>query len=478
MRIHFRPSCILLALLGISTVPLFAQTFPQNKSAVGAKVPASSDGMTEAQKAEMAEQVRKQFLFAWESYHKYAWGHDELRPISHTPEDWYGGTLLMTPVDALDTMLVMGLTQQADQARALIDTKLNFDQDIYVKDFEITIRLMGGLLSSYEMTGDKRLLELADDLSQRLMPMFNSPTGMPYEFVNLRTGAVRGAVSNPAEVGTLLMEFGVLSKLTGKPIYYAKAKRAAVALYNRRSKIGLVGVGINVETGQWTDENSGIMGGIDSYIEYLLKCAILFHDKDCERMWQSSIAPVNEYLGDERPSGLWYGRANMNTGKRTETIYGALDAFFPAVLALSGDVTRATRLQDSSYKMWNFAGVEPESFDYARMQIANPAYPLRPEIIESTYYLYHYTHDPKYLAMGQTYFDALMKYCRTDAGFAQLSNVKTKEKDDHMESFFFAETLKYLYLLFAPSDTLNFDSIVFNTEAHPLRRDMKAVAPR
>lgn len=435
--------------------------------------------MTAAQKQQMADEVRRQFLLAWNGYRQYAWGHDELHPISHKPEDWYKVPLLMTPVDALDTMLVMGLDRQADEARRLIDTKLNFNQDIYVKDFEITIRLLGGLMSSYEMTGDKRLLALADELGTRMLPMFNSPTGMPYEYVNLRTGAVKGANSNPAEVGSLLLEYGTLAKLTGKQIYYKKAKRAVMELYRRRSRrTGLVGDGINVETGMWTGTSAGIRGGIDSYYEYLLKCAILFHDKDCQRMWDESKASNAKYLADQRPDGLWYGQANMNTGKRTTTDYGALDAFYPAVLALSGDVEDAARLQASSYAMWNFAGVEPDTFDYAKHKITDPAYPLRPEIIESTYYLYHYTGDAKYLAMGQTYFNALMKYCRTDVGFAALANVQTKQKDDHMESFFFAETLKYMYLLFAPPSTLDFNSIVFNTEAHPLRRDMKVAAPK
>ena len=118
----------------------------------------------------------------------------------------------MTPVDALDTMVLMGLTDEAREDRELIDKQLSFDKDIYVKNFEITIRLLGGLLSSYELTGDKRLLELADDLGTRLLPAFNSPTGMPYVFVNLKTGEARGVESNPAEIGSLLIEFGTLQQ--------------------------------------------------------------------------------------------------------------------------------------------------------------------------------------------------------------------------------------------------------------------------
>lgn len=430
----------------------------------------SPAAMSEAQKAELAGQVREEFLHAWDGYRKYAWGHDALKPLSHQPFDWYSHSLLMTPVDGLDTMIVMGLTPQADEARKLIDTQLNFDQDMYVKDFEITIRMIGGLLSSYQLTGDKRLLELADDLGRRMLPMFDSPTGMPYEYVNLHTGAVRGKISNPAEVGSLLLEYGMLSRLTGKPVYYDKAKRALVALYQRQSAIGLTGSNIDVETGQWTAKGAGIQGGIDSYYEYLLKAAILFDDKDCERMWQQSLVAINKYLADQRPNGLWYGQADMNSGLRTTTRYGALDAFFPAVLALSGDMDRAARLEDSSYLMWNVAGVEPDSFNYATMQIISPHYPLRPEIIESAYYLFHYTHNPKYLVMGKTFFDSLKKYCRTKDGYAALEDVRTKKQADEMQSFFFAETLKYLYLLFSPPTALDFDSVIFNTEAHPLRR--------
>ncbi|HSK45546.1 MAG TPA: glycoside hydrolase family 47 protein, partial [Candidatus Binatia bacterium] len=219
----------------------------------------------------MALQVRSEFLHAWNAYKQYAWGHDELKPLSKGHHDWYSKSLLMTPVDALDTMIIMGLTDEADKTREFIATNLSFDQDIEVKNFEITIRLLGGLLSSYQMTGDQRLLDLADNLGNRLLPVFNSPTGMPYMFVNLKTGKTRGAVSNPAEIGTLLLEFGTLSKLTGKPIYYDKAKGAAVELYNHHSAIGLVGSTINVDTGKWIDTTSHISGGIDSYYEYLLK---------------------------------------------------------------------------------------------------------------------------------------------------------------------------------------------------------------
>jgi len=445
---------------------------------------------------QLAAQVRAEFLHAWNGYKKYAWGHDDLKPLSKTYHDWYAEPLLMTPVDALDTMILMGLNDEAKRTREYIARNLSFDKDISVQNFEITIRLLGGLLSGYQLTGDKRLLDLAEDLGNRLLPVFESPTGLPYRYVNLKTGKVRRNVTNPAEAGTLLIEFGTLSKLTRRPVFFDKAKRALVEVYKRRSPIGLVGTWINVETGEWTGKDSHISGAIDSYYEYLLKCAILFDDADCRRMWEQSVAAINQNLRDETKgrmkTELWYGHADMNSGKRTATTYGALDAFFPAVLALSGDLNRARLLQDSSYKMWMKHGIEPEEINYETMEVVSPGYPLRPEIVESTYYLYHYallgspglptliartngaiTSKEKYQQMGRTMFEDFVKHCRTDEGYAALKSVVTKEKSDSMPSFLFAETFKYFYLLFAPPKTLDFDKVIFNTEAHPVRRNLR-----
>ena len=451
--------------LKFPTLILLILTVASAAFAQSAKKPEKID------KKRLANQVKREFLHAWNGYKKYAWGHDDLKPLSKTPKDWYGQTLLMTPVDALDLLYLLGFKTEADKTRNYIAQNLRFDKDVDVQNFEITIRLLGGLLSGYQMTNDQRLLDLAEDLGTRLLPVFDSPTGLPYKYINLKTGKTRGAISNPAETGTLLVEFGTLSKLTNKPVFYQKAKRALIETFNRRSKIGLVGTNINVETGEWTNSDSHISAEIDSYYEYLLKCAILFDDADCRRMWQESVQAINRYNADESRTGeLWYGHADMNTGKRTTTVYGALDAFFPAVLALSGDLERARRLQDSSFKMWTTHNIEPEEFDYQTLQIRAAGYPLRPEIVESTYYLYQYTQDEKYLRMGAQFFDDFVKHCKTDEAYAGLKSVVTKEKSDSMPSFLFAETFKYYYLLFAPPETLDIKQIVFNTEAHPIKK--------
>ena len=127
-----------------------------------------------------SDSVRKEFLHAWNGYKQYAWGHDALKPLSKTSRDWYKVSLLMTPVDAFDTMVLMGLKKEAEDAKQLIFDRLSFNQDIEVQTFEITIRMLGGLLSAYQLDGDRRFLDLAQDLGKRLLPEFNSATGMPY----------------------------------------------------------------------------------------------------------------------------------------------------------------------------------------------------------------------------------------------------------------------------------------------------------
>ncbi len=454
-----------------------AQRDPTPGAVASPSAAAPDARMSDAQAARLAAQVRAEAQHAWQGYRQYAWGHDDLAPLSRGHRDWYAQSLLMTPVDALDTLLLLGLDKEAAEARELIATRLSFDQDIYVKHFEVTIRLLGGLLSGYQMTGDARLLKLADDLGTRMLPAFDSPTGLPWTDVNLRTGKVRGRESNPAETGTLLLEYGTLARLTGKQAYYDKAKRALVETYKRRSQVGLVGDAIDVVSGEWTGTQAHVGARIDSYYEYLWKCWKLFGDEECRAMWNESIAAVNRHLADEVDGALWYGHADMRTGARTSPHYGALDAFLPGLLAYSGDVTRAARLQDSGFRMWQLHGVEPETLDYRKMEVVSAGYPLRPEIIESAFYLHRLDGDPRWRAMGARMFADFVRCCRTDAGYAALGSVVTKQQQDSMESFVMAETFKYFWLLFAPQTALDLDAVVFNTEAHPLRRVPVIVQP-
>lgn len=432
---------------------------------------ASSADSIATLKRELADSVRQEFRYAWRAYTRYAWGHDMLKPISRSYADWYSRSLEMTPVDAFDTMLIMGLSAEADSAKKLILDSLRFDVDASVSVFETTIRLVGGLESAYEMDGDTGFLSLAKDLTGRLLRAYDTPTGIPRRFVNLKTGKASGDTTDAAQAATALLEMGTLSRLTGDSTYYHIAKRAVEAVYSRRSPVtGLVGNGIDVISGKWVSRESSISAGTDSYYEYLLKGWKLFGDHDCKRMWDSSVLAVNRHLADTAGGTLWYGHAQMDTGVVTRPIYGALDAFFAGTLALGGDTARAASLQDSNFRMWRLSGLEPEVMNYRTGEILNGYYALRPENLESCYYLYHYTGESKYLYMGAQMFRDLVRYCRTLGGYAAIKDVRNMVPDDVMESFFLAETLKYAYLLFAPAKTLNFAGVVFNTEGHPLKR--------
>ena len=415
----------------------------------------------------MAEQIKSEFLRSWNAYKTYAWGHDVLLPVSKGHMDWYEHSLGISPIDAYSTMKVMGLEQEAVEVQRYVIDSLDFDKDQFVKTFEVNIRVLGGLVAMYQFTGDKKVLEKAEDFGKRLLPAYNTGTGIPAYWVNLKTGQTRGDTVNMAEGGSSLIEMGMLSRFTGNPIYLEKAKKASLAIYDRRSAIGLIGESINVQTGRWTDSISHIGCCIDSYYEYLYKGWLLFQDEELKNAWDQSIVSIQKYIADEVDSNLWYSQVDMNTGTRINQVVTLYDAYFPAVLALSGDMESAARYQDSWNSLWLKYGLEPMVYDYGKKEILHPAYNLNPEIIESAYYLYHFTGEEKYKEMASQYFHDIMAYCRTDVAFANIKDVRTKEQKDHMETFFLAETMKYLYLVFADPEGINPDACVFSTEAHP-----------
>jgi len=114
----------------------------------------------------------------------------------------------------------------------------------------------------------------------------------------------------------------------------------------------------------------------------------------------------------------------------------------------------------------------PESFSFPNNNDLTPTdryYILRPEVIESYFYLWRMTKDQKYRDWAWDAVEAIEKHCKTDSGYSGIRDVTSNnpEKDDVQQSFFFAETLKYLYLIFSDDSLLSFSEYVFNTEAHP-----------
>ncbi len=419
----------------------------------------------------LAEQVKQEALRSWQAYKQYAWGSDVLLPLSKGSKNWYDEPLYISPIDAYSTLRVMGLDEEAKEIEQYVIDSLDFDKNIEVKVFEVNIRVLGGLLSMYQYTGNEKILAKAEDFGRRLLPAFESATGMPAYWVNLKTGDTRGDTINMAEAGTYLLEMGILSYFTSDPVFYQKAKGATMAAYNRRSEIGLIGERMDIQTGEWTNKSSHICAGIDSYYEYLYKAWLIFGDPDLKAAWDNSLSAIQKYIPEMKDSLLWYGRVDMETGEHISSVVTLYDAFFPGCLALSGNIKEAEQLQYTWDWLWNRYGLEPMAYDYDKGEPTYPVYDLNPEIIESAYYLFHFTGDSLYFHMGETYWNDILKYCKNDIAFNAIENVVTKEKRDYMATYFFAETLKYFYLLFGDQGEFNFDDYIFTTEAHTFRRD-------
>lgn len=426
-------------------------------------------GFTDKMKTDLKAQVKEAAQHAWAGYKKYAWTMDDLQPLSKNGKNWYKHSMLMTPVDAYDTFILLGLTKEADEAKAIILSSLHFDLDNDVQVFEVTIRLLGGLITAYELDGDPRFLQLATDLADRMMPAFNTPTGMPYRYVHLQTGKTRDSINNPAEIGTLMMEFGQLSKHTGNKKYYDVAKKAILQVYNKRSKLQLAGEQVNVITGNWVSTQSHISGYIDSYYEYLYKSWLLFGDADFKIAFEKQNAAIKKHLLSKTANGTFLKAVDMNSGKELASTYGALDAFYAGLCAYAGDVPLAREIQQANYYMWTKFGMEPEVFNFKTDTIISAGYILRPENIESCFYLYRLTLDNTYLWMGKVMVEDILKNYRTEEAYASIKDVRTNVQSNSMQSFFFAETLKYAWLLFADEAAFDLKKAVFNTEAHPFK---------
>ena len=231
---------------------------------------------------------------------------------------------------------------------------------------------------------------------------------------------------------------------------------------------------MNVDTGEWVDRTSHITGGIDSYYEYQLKCSILFGDKDCTDHVEDLRCRAQQVWLGTTCNGDLYGHVDMDTGKRIAPLYGGLDAFFPAELALSGDLDRARRLQDSGNKMWNLAGVEPEELNYKTMRATGVRPTTSGRKSSSRRIALRALRDGPAgsvdMARNMVY-ESMKRLSGAERRLRRPWRASSRrEGRTCMHSHFLAETLKYLYLLFAPDETLDFDAVVFDTEAHPLKR--------
>ncbi|CAO2818260.1 unnamed protein product [Amaranthus hypochondriacus] len=265
--------------------------------------------------------------------------------------------------------------------------------------------------------------------------------------------------------GSLILEMGALSRLTGDPQYEAAALRALRKLWSLRSSLNLLGTTLDVVTGKWIEYSSGIGAGVDSFYEYLVKAYILFGKDEYWRMFQSAYVAVQKHFRH----GPWYHEADMRTGHATYWQLTSLQAFWPGLQVLVGDVAAANSSHREFFKVWKKFGVLPERYllDHQILHPTEKYYPLRPELVESTFYLYQATKDPWYLEVGESIANSLNVYTKVNGGFASVRDVSTMVLEDHQHSFFLAETCKYLYLLYDDSFLLD-QNYIFTTEGHPL----------
>ncbi|PAV22655.1 glycoside hydrolase family 47 [Pyrrhoderma noxium] len=224
------------------------------------------------------EAIVNAYKHAWHAYERDAMGADEYHPISHHGTNLSeAGGIGYTVVDSIDTMMIMGLDEEVARARKWIDEKLSFEKDGSFSTFETTIRVLGGLLSAYHFSGNDPLyLEKAVDLADRLLPAFDTPTGLPLSSVNLaqRVGIPdrdnNGWVST-AEVSTLQLEFRYLSALTDDDTYWRTAEKVMDLIKKNNLNPHVATIFMDPASGMFVPFDIRLGSRGDSYYEYLLK---------------------------------------------------------------------------------------------------------------------------------------------------------------------------------------------------------------
>ena len=262
----------------------------------------------------------------------------------------------------------MGLDDEFRDGVEWVKTNLDFDVDGEVSVFETSIRLVGGLLSAFHACGDPVLLAKARDLADRLLPSFDaSPLGIPHRYINLRTGALRGQDTNPAETGTFIPEFGFLSRATGDDRYRAAAKRALVSMFERRSKIGLLADAIDCMTGEWKSRRATIGPPSDSYYEYLWDGWDLLGDRDCLAMYRACTAAILKHQPARARPNLWFVDVDFETGKRINWRAGRARLLLRRAARPGRERTRRRRLHaqlgGGAAALWRAAGRASTSTD-------------------------------------------------------------------------------------------------------------------
>jgi hypothetical protein len=455
---------------------------PRRSFLLGALAAAGAPGIAAAAPAfrrpspkAVAQQVRAEFLHAWNGYKLVAWGRDEVRPVSGTSNDFFidGRTFGLSIVEALDTLYVMELDDELARCVRWIDRSLQLDVDGEVQMFEWVIRIVGGLLAGHAATGERMLLERAKEAAERVFPCFaKSPTGAPYRYANLRTGAVREPMMNLAEIGSNILEFGELSRLTGDRTYLTASKRAYETVLAKRSSLGLLATYFDVEKGAFTKSvDVAPNPPVDSFYEYLWGAWEMFGDPVYRDWYRLLTDAILKYQVDRSSGALWFRQVDYQTGAPAGTRQVELAAFYAELLARGGDRAIGEAYYDAWTSISDRYGIIPEVFDYASGSVSAPSNELRPEYANSAFDLWFLTRDQKYRDTAYRHFQALREYCRVANGYTIVDDVRTRpmKLGDLFPAYAFAENFKYLYLMFADAPRFDGDRHSLSTEGKVLR---------
>jgi len=457
-------------------------------------------------------QVRKEFIHAWDSYCKYAWGKDVLLPISGSGEDdGYG--MALTMVDNLDSLLIFDLPEQFNKAVDYVEKNLDIHKNkSKLQFFEVVIRILGGLISAYELAPHhpRFLIEIANEIAEVLIACYVDRSAVPHSWIDLsgqkprcfnKVGTFK---TTTAEAVTMLLEFTSLARHTGDEKYNDLVRGTLDFVFQQRHLNGLLSERINIRNGRFKDEaNHGTGPGTDSAYEYIYKfwqysegLDGFFVDRDEERdriWWQymNFTAAIREHLTIARGQDRAFLRECV-PGRRCHNIMWHLSCFYPGILAMGSSqekmrkedsaihLQQAKRIARTCIDMYRLAptGLAPELVVMSRTR--KPAITAgtskgsigRPETVESLFYLWRVTGEEVWREEAWEIFKAIRRNMRVAKGYASLRDFrKATVHSDRMESFLPGETFKYLYLMFSDEETPMFplESFVFNTEAHPLR---------
>src|SRR5579871_2109425 len=424
----------------------------------------------------VAEEIREEFLHVWNGYKQFAWGYDEFRPVSGTPKNFFlpDHSFGLSIIEALDTLYVMELDAELDACMTWLRGHLDFDVDGAVQMFEAVIRMVAGLLTGYYATGERFLFDGARDLADRLLVCFTkSPSGAPYRYANLRTGAVGKPTSNLAEIGSNVLEFGDLSRLTGDLKYVESSLRAYDTVIAKRSSLNLLGTTFDVEKGEYVGSDDVAPDEpADSFYEYLWGGWQMLGIEKCRMWWEVLTKAMLAYKLTHVGGLLWFKSVDFRTGLATgDASITELSSFYAEVVAKGGFPIVGKAFYDSWTSVLDRYELIPEVIFYPDLSIVDPRYWMRPEYPNAAFDLWFLTHDETYRRTAYRYFSALREHCRVANGYTVLTDVRPRPmvRGDYFPAYSFSENFKYLYLMFAESPRFDASHYYLNTEGKIMR---------